>query len=95
MITKSLLWLHSHRAAFFILAIIFGALLGLCAGLLAYGMTLLIMPDVTETQRKIIIPAFTILGIGIGLYFTLADLWQRGGSISQERKKTKQNRLNS
>lgn len=95
MITKILLWFHVHRLAFFILAILFGALLGFCGGLLAYKLTFFITPDVTEAQRKIIIPAFTILGIGIGLYFTLADLWQVEAASRRRRKETKQNRLNS
>ena len=75
---KTLIWLGSNRAAFFILIIVFGAFLGFCGGLLAYGITLLITPDFTETQRNVIIPAFTVLGVGIGLYFLLADFWHRG-----------------
>jgi hypothetical protein len=74
MITTILIWLRSNRATFFIFSIFLGALFGFCGGLLAYGITLLISADVTAMQRKVIIPAFTVLGIGIGL----ADFWHRG-----------------
>lgn len=78
MITEVLIWLSSHRAAYFTLIIFFGAFLGFCGGLLAYVIILLITPDVTEMQQKVIIPAFTVLGVGIGLYFLIADFWCRG-----------------
>lgn len=73
MMNKILLWLHANKVAFFILVVAFGAAIGSCMGLLAYGAMLLIEPNATEKQMKAILPFFTIGGIGIGLYFLLAD----------------------
>lgn len=84
MITKILLWLNSHRAAFFVLIIVFGALLGFCAGLLLYGVQWLTISDFTEKQGKATILGFTIIGIGLGLYFIFVDFWPRG-KLDQKR----------
>lgn len=81
---KVLFWVYSNKVAFFILVIAAGAVFGSCAGLLAYGMTLFITPDVTETQRKVIIPAFAVLGVGIALYLVAVDLWSRGNPGSEK-----------
>lgn len=81
---KVLFRVYSNKVAFFILVIAAGAIFGVFAGLLAYGMTLLITPDVTETQRNVIIPAFTVLGIGIALYLVAMDLWSRGNPGSEK-----------
>lgn len=78
MITEILLWLNSHRAAFFVLTIVFGALLGFCAGLLLYGVQWLTISDFTEWQGKATILGFTILGIGLGLYFLFVDFLPKG-----------------
>lgn len=78
MMAKVLFRVYSNKVAFFILVIAAGAIFGVFAGLLAYGMTLLITPDVTEAQRKVILPAFTVLGVGIALYLVAVDLWSRG-----------------
>jgi hypothetical protein len=77
MMKRVLIWVQANRVAFLVVAVMFGAVLGFFAGLLAYEVTLLITPNATEKQLKVIIPAFTVLGIGIGLYMPLADLWQK------------------
>ncbi|OQW36991.1 MAG: hypothetical protein A4E19_14755 [Nitrospira sp. SG-bin1] len=86
MITEILLWLNSHRAAFFVLTIVFGALLGFCAGLLLYGIQWLTISDFTERQGKVTIVLFTVLGIGLGLYFLFVDFLpkERGGPKNNE-----------
>ncbi|BFU89614.1 MAG: hypothetical protein NTAFB01_08010 [Nitrospira sp.] len=84
MTTKILLWLNSHRAAFFILIIVSGALLGFCAGLLAYGIQWLTISDFTERQGKATILGFTILGIGLGLYFLFVDFWPKGRHLREK-----------
>lgn len=86
MIAKILLWLSSHRAAFFALIITLGTLFGFCAGLLAYGIQWLAISDFTEQQGKATILGFTILGIGLGGYFLFVDFLPkgRGGPQSNE-----------
>lgn len=78
MIARILLWLHSHRTAFFVLIIVFGALFGFSAGLLLYGIQWLTISDFTERQGKATILGFTILGIGLGLYFLFVDFLPKG-----------------
>ena len=77
MIRDILTFIHSSKVAFLIACVFVGALLGSVGGVLAYWMTLLITPDVTDRQLKVIIPAFTILGAVIGLYVPLSDFKSR------------------
>ncbi len=63
----------SNKAIFATVCILGGAFLGYCTGLIAYGLTLLIVPESTEKQLNVIIPAFTVLGVVIGLYVPWAD----------------------
>lgn len=84
MIAKILLWLNSHRAAFFVLIIVSGALLGFGAGLLLYGIQWLTFSDFTERQGKATILLFTIFGIGLGLYFLFIDFWPKGRHLREK-----------
>jgi hypothetical protein len=63
----------SNKAIFTTICILVGAFLGYCTGLIAYSLTLLIVPESTEKQLNVIIPGFTILGVLIGLYVPWAN----------------------
>jgi hypothetical protein len=78
MITEILLWLNSHRVAFSVLIIVFGALVGFSTGLLLYGIQWLTISDFTERQGKATILGFTIIGVGLGFYFLFVDFWPKG-----------------
>ena len=70
-------FIYSSKVVFLIACVIVGALLGGMGGILAYWMTLLITPDVTDRQLKVIIPAFVVLGVVVGLYVPLSDFKSR------------------
>jgi hypothetical protein len=63
-----------NRSLFLTAIFALGVLVGAAGGAVAYYLAVLTMPWLTDSQKELVIPAFLLIGVLIGLFGVVTEL---------------------